>query len=230
MDFSPKKIVFVLLFTALVLIGSQINFSTLIGAEESQFFTLFQFFGPISGAFLGPLVGAFSVLTAQAISFFVVGKEISLINVARLLPMLFAAYYFGTSKKKEWGLIVPLLAIGAFVLHPIGQQVWYYAVMFWTIPLLMRLVFPNKLFAKSLGATFTAHAVGGAIWIYTIPMTVEAWNLLIPIVIFERTIFAVGISVSYIAMNTVLARVVHFLPSGVIVDSKYDALKMLSFK
>ena len=100
MDFSPKKIAFVLLFTALVLAGSQINFSRLVGADN-QFFTLFQFFGPIPGAFLGPFVGAFAVLAAQLANIAVFGKTVSLIDALRLLPMVFAAIYFGSVKKKD---------------------------------------------------------------------------------------------------------------------------------
>ena len=58
--------------------------------------------------------------------------------------------------------------------------------------------------SKSLGATFTAHAVGGAIWNYVVPMTPQMWIALIPIVIFERLVFASGITISYIGFNTIL--------------------------
>ena len=226
MDFSPKKIAFVLLFTALVLAGSQVNFSRLVGADN-QFFTLFQFFGPIPGAFLGPFVGAFAVLAAQLANIAVFGKTVSLIDALRLLPMVFAAIYFGSVKKKDWSLIVPVLAIAAFVANPVGGQVWFFA-LFWTIPLLMKFLFPERLFAKSLGATFTAHAVGGAIWAWTIPMTPAMWVALIPVVIFERTLFALGITASFIAMNTILARVEHLLPEGTIrVNPQYDLKRMI---
>ena len=61
--FTPKRILFIALFTALVYLGSQVNFSALIGADN-QFFTLFQFFGPIAGSFLGPIYGTLTVLFA----------------------------------------------------------------------------------------------------------------------------------------------------------------------
>jgi len=57
---------------------------------------------------------------------------------------------------------------------------------------------------RSFGSTFTAHAIGGALWIWTVPMTANAWILLIPIVIIERTIFALGISGSYIIFTNIL--------------------------
>ncbi len=230
MEFSPKKILFVLLFAVLALVAGRLNFSQLVGAPN-QFFTVFQFFGPIAGAFLGPIVGGLSVLIAETANFFILGKELNIINVLRLFPMVFAAIYFGTSKKKDWSLIVPILAIAAFVLHPVGAQVWYYAVMFWSIPIVMKLFFADRLFAKSLGATFTAHSVGGAIWIYVFPTTAPYWTALIPVVVFERVLFAIGIAVSYIALNTLLSRVEQKLPTGVVsVDKKYDLFKMLALR
>lgn len=202
---TNAKIAFIAVFALLAFFGSQINFSRLVGAEN-QFFTLFQFFGPIAGAFLGPVLGALSMIVSQAAANILTGKEFSVINIARLLPMVFGAAYFGYFYKKgNWrdaSIIVPLLAIAAFVLHPVGRTVWFYA-LFWTIPLIAKL-FSNRLFFRSLGATFTAHAVGGAIWIYTVPMTAEQWIALIPVVTYERGLFALGITFSYIVFNTVL--------------------------
>ena len=41
-------------------------------------------------------------------------------------------------------------------------------------------------------------------WNYIVPMTPQAWVALIPIVIYERLLFAGGITVSFIALNTLL--------------------------
>ena len=199
--FTKKRLIFIAIFTILVLIGKQINFSPLVGAEN-QFFTLFQFFGPIAGGFLGAIFGAVAVLFAELIDFFIVGKEASLVNILRLTPMIFAAYYFG-AKKKNWSVAVPVIAILAFILHPVGREVWFFT-LFWTIPIIAKLIpqkYSNNLISKSLGATFAAHAVGGALWIWTIPMTAGQWVALIPIVIYERLLFAGGIAVSYVAFN-----------------------------
>ena len=46
--FTTKRLIFIAIFTVLVLIGKNVNFSPLVGAEN-QFFTLFQFFGNNSG-------------------------------------------------------------------------------------------------------------------------------------------------------------------------------------
>jgi len=216
--FTKKRVIFIAIFTVLVLIGKQINFSPLVGADN-QFFTLFQFFGPIAGGFLGSIIGALAVLIAELINFFIVGKEATLINILRLSPMIFAAYYFGT-KKKNLSIIVPIIAIAAFVLHPVGREVWFFT-LFWTIPIIAKLLpqkYSNSLISKSLGATFTAHAIGGAFWIWTIPMTAGQWISLIPIVIYERLLFAAGIAVSYVAFNILFDKVLDKLKIKVPAD------------
>ena len=64
--FTTKRLVFIALFALFAFITQRINFSGLVGAEN-QFFTVFQFFGPIAGAFLGPVVGVIAVFVAVAI-------------------------------------------------------------------------------------------------------------------------------------------------------------------
>ena len=205
--FTRERIIFLVIFAVIALIAMRINFSSLLGAEN-QFFTLFQFFGPIAGAFLGPIVGSISIFSAEIGNFFLVGKEINIINLFRLAPMVFAAFYFGTKGRGKITTLVPLIAIAAFWLHPIGIQVWYFA-LFWTIPLIVKFL-PDRLFFRALGTTFTAHAVGGMLWIYTVPvaiMTVQAWQILIPIVMYERILFALGITAAYLGFNTLLSKV-----------------------
>ncbi len=226
--FTKKRVIFLLLFLVLVLISKKINFSPVIGAN-SQFFTLFQFFGPIAGSFLGPIFGIISVLFAQLTDFLIIGKEWQLINLLRLLPMLFAVYYF-SSKKKVVSTIIPLICITLFILHPMGRQVWFFS-LFWLIPVIGKILpekIPGRLFFKSFGATFTAHAIGGTIWIYTIPMAAEQWIMLIPIVAYERFLFGLGIAGSYVVFNTVLDYVVNKwklkIPSKVLFLDKQYAL------
>ena len=230
--FSAKRVIFLLMFAVMVFIGNRINFSALMGAEN-QFFTLFQFFGPIAGSFLGPVFGAVSVLGAELADFSLVGKSFSLINIVRLTPMLFAAYYFG-AKKKGINIIVPLIAIAVFVLHPVGRQVWFFS-LYWTIPIIVKILpkkYSNNVLLKSLGATFTAHSVGGAAWIWAVPMTAEQWIVLIPVVAYERFLFAAGIAGSYVALNTVLDKLIEKfkwnIPTDILhVNKSYLASKKL---
>lgn len=200
-----KKVLFFVLFSITVLIAGRINFSQLVGASN-QYFTFFQFIGPIAGAFLGPVIGIASVLFAELLDFAIAGKAIELLNILRLLPMLFATFYFAFFLKKsnfsKASIAVPIACIALFILHPVGREAWYYSI-FWTIPIIAK-AFSKRLFLRSLGATFTAHAIGGAIWVWTVKMTAEQWTMLIPITAMERIAFAIGISISFIAFNNLL--------------------------
>ena len=127
-------------------------------------------------------------------------------------------------RKEKIRILVLVLAIVAFIAHPVGRQIWYFS-LFWTIPIIIKLLpkkYGEKVFLRSLGATFTAHAVGGAMWNYIVPMTPAAWILLIPMVIFERVLFASGITVSFIGLNTLLDRLDSKTKSEYVnVDKKY---------
>ncbi len=218
------KIFFVLLFALITIAGNLVNFSKVIGTEN-QSFTLFQFFGPAPGAFLGPAFGIASVLLSQLASMVILGKEFSFINIARLFPMLFAAVAFGTFlRKRNWkdvSIIIPVVAIIAFVLHPVGREAWLYS-MYWLIPIGARL-FSKNLFFRSLSATFTAHAVGSIIYLYSVPMTALQWLSLIPVVAFERGLFALGITVSFIVFSAVLHRVESYFKTGAInIEKNYS--------
>ena len=219
-----KKIGFILLFGMVAFVTQRINFSKVIGTEN-QYFTVFQFFGPISGGFLGPAMGSIAVLISQLIDFVAFSKQMDLLNFLRLFPMLFAAYYFG-SRRKEFGILMPAIAMILFVTNPIAGNAWYYS-LYWLIPIIAKLL-PDKLFLRSLGSTFTAHAIGSIAWLYTVPMTAEQWASLIPVVAYERILFAIGITVSYIAVNTLLDAVTKRLNLKYIhIDPRYVAFKGL---
>ncbi|RLG18501.1 hypothetical protein DRN67_04100 [Candidatus Micrarchaeota archaeon] len=217
---AERKLAFVLLFGALALIGSRINYSAIIGADN-QTFTLFQFFGPIAGSFLGAGLGVAAILLSELSNYFLQGRAFDAINILRLLPMLFAAVYFSRSHLK-FSAIIPALAILLFWLHPVGIQVWYYPLIFWLIPLAGTFV-RNNLLVKSLGSTLTAHAIGSIVWLYTVPMSAAQWNLVIPLAIMERFSFALGIAVSYIVVNYALDALTSASKTGFpYVDKRYS--------
>jgi len=196
-----RKLLFVILFGALALAGSRINYSQVIGAPN-QTFTLFQFFGPIAGGFLGAGLGVAAVLLSELSSNVLQGKAFDLLNIARFLPMLFAAVYFSRSHIK-FSAIIPAACILLFWLNPVGAQVWYFPLLFWLIPIAATFL-PDRLLLKSLGSTLTAHAIGSVIWLWTVPMTVAQWQTVIPLAIVERSSFALGIAASYLVVNYVL--------------------------
>lgn len=206
MSNTKKKLFFLALFTIVGFIALQIPFNKVVGSNVS--FTLFDFFAPIAGGFLGPAFGIASVFAVEIINLFIKQTPLTTGSVIRLFPTLFAVLYFALASRKKfqgkWLLIVPIICILAFIVHPIGRQVPYYALMFWSIPVIAYFKRDN-LFVKSLGATFTAHAVGGALWIWAFNLPAEVWRNLIPIVITERLLFATGIAVSYIIVKHTLS-------------------------
>lgn len=209
-----KTLLFLAIFTLVGYTALQIPFTNLAGSNVS--FTLFDFFGPIAGAFLGPWLGIISVLSVQLANIALHQIPLTKGVIIRLFPTLFAVYYFAIlSKKNGKGqviLAVPLFAIAAFLLHPVGRTVPYYT-LFWLIPLLAYLR-KDLLLVRSLGATFTAHAVGGAAWIWAFNLPASVWQKLIPIVIQERILFALGIAASFLVVQRVLSFLIarKFLP------------------
>ena len=200
---TKEKLLFLGIFTLVGFVTLQIPFNKLAGSNIS--FTLFDFFAPLAGAFLGPVFGIISVFSVMVANNFIKDAPWTTAALIRLFPTLFAVYYFAAISKKDgrWILAVPILAILAFLIHPIGRTVWYYPLMFWLIPL-VAYKFRGNLFLKSLGATFTAHSVGGAAWIWAFNLPANVWNGLIPIVISERLLFATGIAVSFIVVRATL--------------------------
>lgn len=225
-----NKAVFWLVFVVLGIVALQIPVNVLEGAKVK--FTLFDIFAPITGAFLGSAVGAFAVVTMQIFNLLIHGffgvqsdSILKLVATLRFLPLVFGVWYFSASFKKDslkLLLIVPLLSIIAFVLHPIGRTVWYYS-LFWLIPLAVWPIRSRFLLARALGSTFSAHAVGGAVWIWAFNLPAAVWVSLIPVVVLERAIFALGISASYILMNNVLSYLnsLRLIPLSFKIDRKY---------
>ena len=195
---NKQKIFFVTIFTVLSLIAFQISISKIIGSSQS--FTLFELLAPIGGMFLGPIFGGLSAFFVRLVNVVLFKQSLDLVTVIRFLPAMMAAVYFGLKSKKS-AIIFPICII-LFLLNPIGRQAWLYS-MIWLIPLMATLG-KKRLILNSLGATFTAHAIGSTIFLYTFGLTPQIWLALIPVVFIERGIFTVGIWASYLAFNTVL--------------------------
>ena len=194
-----QHLVFIAIFTILGLITLQIPFTRLLGSSAK--FTLYDFLAPTAGAFLGTLPGIISVFLMQILNIVLHGGKIADLGGAiRLFPVLFGVFYF--AKKRKINLYIPLVAIVAFNLHPIGRSAWQYS-MFWLIPIVAHF-WRKNLFVRSIGATFTAHAVGGALWVWAFGLTREMWLALIPQTAMERTLMAVGITAFYLLFSKVL--------------------------
>lgn len=193
---QKEQLIFLSFFTLLGLLALQIPFSRLLGSSVK--FTLFDFFAPTAGAFLGTIPGVLSVFLMQILNIILHGAKIPDAGaIIRLFPTLFAVMYF--AKKRAMNIIVPALAFAAFNLHPVGRSAWQYSLL-WLIPIAAHFGRKNVLI-RSLGATFTAHAVGGALWVWTFGLSRTIWLALIPQVIIERTLMATGITLSYFILE-----------------------------
>lgn len=201
---NKKQVLFSIIFTLLGLAAFQISVSHIIGSSQS--FTFFEFLGPIGGMFLGPVLGGLSVFFVRALNIIIFHQEVDFLTVVRFLPAVLAAVYFGLKSKKT-AIIFPICII-LFLINPIGRQAWAYSLI-WLIPFLAGFG-KKRLILNSLGATFTAHAVGSVIFLYSFGLTPAVWISLIPIVFIERGIFTIGIWGSCIAFNFVLDKLGEF--------------------
>ena len=64
-----------------------------------------------------------------------------------------------------------------FIAHPVGAAAAPYA-FYWFIPIFIAMMRNRTLWHDALASTFTAHAVGSVIWLYTVPMLqLRGWLL-----------------------------------------------------
>ncbi|MDP2685020.1 MAG: hypothetical protein Q8P20_08370 [bacterium] len=204
-----KKIIYLCLFIGLGFILLQIPFTNIIGSDQK--FSIFDFFAPTIGMLLTSVWGAVSVIFVKLINALVNGQSLDTATIIRFFPLALAALYFGARKYKYIVALIPVVCMVLFIMHPEGRGAWYYS-LYWLIPMVT--VFNKKsLVMNSLGATFTAHAIGGVAFLYAFNLPSEIWIALIPIVFLERMLFTAGIAVSYVAVNTVVNQIVQHIDS-----------------
>lgn len=190
-----QKFIFTGLLILLGLISLQIPFTRLLGANVR--FTLYDFIAPTLGVFLSTVPGILTVLLIQLFNILIHPNSLTGFgSIIRIFPVLFAVFYF--NKKRSINLLIPITAMLIFLSHPVGRSSWQYSLL-WLIPVFAH-YFRKNLFIRSLGATFTAHSVGGALWVWAFGLTREMWLALISQTLLERTLMAGGITVSYYAL------------------------------
>lgn len=177
--------------------------SFMIGSY-AVFFSAANCFVPLTGAFCGMAGSTMLFGMAMLARMALYGGLLPLSYLAHSVPGMVAGYYFAS--RSAWiRLLVPVLCIALFLLHPVGGVAWAYA-SYWLIPIGLYFLHSNHLFLTALGSTFTAHAVGSVIWLYTVPMDAGAWQALIPIVLIERLLFASGMVVMHKLISWVVAK------------------------
>lgn len=217
-----KKIILFSIFAIVGILLCQIPFTYLVGANAR--FTLFDFFGPIAGSLLGALPGVFAVILVQIINWAIHGFTFQPATIIRFFPIIAATLYF--SRPSKWWLIVPGAALVAFVVHPEGRQAAVFT-LYWLIPFIAHRLSHRFVFAKALAATFIAHAIGGALWIWTFNMKTAIWINLIPVVWKERGLMALGITLAYFACEKIvqISMIKSWLPHQISASSAPTVLK-----
>lgn len=151
-----------------------------------------------------PLVGAFNDPLICSILFII---KLALLgslhphSLALIIPGFCAALYWSMD---HWSvrLLLPVACFVAFIAHPVGSEAYTYA-LYWLLPITLYFIPHKNIFLTALASTFTAHAVGSTIWMYTVPMSASMWTGLIPLVAIERLCFATGMTVSYYVIHKV---------------------------
>lgn len=204
MNTISKRVAGAVGFIATAQIVKLLKISVVFGSYTA-FFSFNNCFLPLTGAFLG-LSGALLVTGMKVvIGMLLFGGLFPLSTLAFYIPGFFAAAYWASSSLFI-RMLVPIACMLLFVFHPVGGQVWIYA-MYWWIPIAIYYMQRNNLFFTALGSTFIAHAVGSVIWLYTVPMTAEAWFAVLPVVIIERLIFALGAVILYKGITMAIAKI-----------------------
>ncbi len=206
------------LFAVLGFVALQVPVAQLQGSKSA--FTLFDLFSPTAGGFLGAGLGVIAVAGMELINVLVKGiHTFDIVMIVRLVTPLAGALYFG--RKSIANVLIPLTAIAIFWIMPESRGAWYFALL-WLIPVACYFFQDRWLVARALGATFTAHAVGGALWALFNPLPASLWYSLIPVVARERLVFTFGIVISYVVLNNILALVAKRVPRLMpLVNQKY---------
>jgi len=133
-----------------------------------------------------------------------------------LNPIYFITHYFPgmgaalSMRFNHWMISVatPAVCMMLFMMHPVAGQVWIYSC-YWLIPMIIYFLEQRTgpmYFLTALRSTFIAHALGSVIWAYLKPITVAQWQLLLPIVVLERLVFAGSITICCMTIDWIKTR------------------------
>ena len=190
-------------FVGAIKLSGIIKVSFLVGSQMIWFSGVNSVL-PLAGAF-GGVMGAGLIFLFRQLMHLIFFKTLSLSFLAFCIPGFCASLYWSTNHYLiRVGL--PLVCMGLFVIHPVGVQAFVYS-LYWLIPVALYCVTARSLFLEALGSTFVAHAVGSVIWLYTVPMTAGMWVGLMPFVLVERILFALGMVVAHRLLSSVFNRI-----------------------
>ena len=197
-----------LFFSSLIKVAKFFKISFMIGST-CAFFSGINIALPIVGIFAGRMTSIAVCILCFILRYLLFGFH-SFHVLAYYVPGFCACLYFAYPNIFV-RLILPILCMILFILHPVGIQAFAYS-FFWFIPVLIYCKKSKNIFLHALACTFVAHAVGSVIWIYSLPMNALVWNSLMPQVFLERITFAIGISI--------ICKVIVYLRSKFAIDRR----------
>lgn len=173
------------------------KFSFIIGSKGA-FFSPAQSFSPLVG-FFGGVTSSIAIFSARIIITGLFSGLSAYITSLYHIPTFCGALYLSTNSKIV-RIGIPLVCMALFIAHPIGSQAYLYSC-YWLIPIGIALLNRRSVFMQALGSTFTTHAVGSVIWLYTHSLSSSSWNMLIGIVWAERLLLAAAMTALYYAIT-----------------------------
>ncbi len=195
-----RRITIAVLWASGVIGANCFKLSFIIGSHAA-FFSASQFLIPVAGYYGGLSTSILLMLGPACIKALISGSLPYGLAVYHIPSFCGALYYriYRTQAgkgqlygKKLIGCMVPLVCMILFSGHSVGSQAWVYS-MYWIIPIVTTCLPHTSHFLQALGSTFTAHAIGSVIAVYSGTLTPSQWIGLIPIVAIERIVFAMGI-------------------------------------
>jgi hypothetical protein len=212
-ELTPKAL-FAVLFMALFIVFSKVKLTPIFGLDTQ--FTASVMFGPVISGFLGIGFGSGAIVLSQLLGVITgIYKIKSITSWLTFTPIIFAGIYFSKMLKGSKKLIlIPLLSIFLFLIHPIGREVWYYS-FFWIIPIFIVTLKPKldkliknnlaQVYAYSIGSAFTDHSVGSILYLYSMNIPAEFWIQAIPFTLVERAVIAAGITASFFSIKIIIS-------------------------
>ena len=164
-------------------------FSSVIGSHTACF-SASNIVMPVVSTGIDGFIGLLITLVLHSIYFVTTQHVASSLLLICHIPQLFASGMMLVHNSVAKAFFF-LCAIFLFIVHPVGSVAWIYPCL-WLIPMVSLLWAGTKI-ERALTATFAAHVVGSLIYLYAIPMTAAQWVGLVPVVLVERGVFALGI-------------------------------------
>ncbi len=182
------------LFTLLNKALSIFKISFVLGSASSYF----SFSGislPLAGkGKSGSLVATCIAIIQLSFKIFISGALLKHLHMLAFIVPGWASALYWAHNTALIRVCIPALCMIFFIMHPVGFWACPYT-LYWLVPIAFYYTKSQTIFANALGSTFVAHAVGSTIWLYTMPMTITDWYLLIPLVAAERLFYALGMTI-----------------------------------